>query len=269
MIHWSEVKRHLHILRLFVKYSLMSQMEYRFNFITGIVAEVAFLIAKLLYVLLVFKTNLHIDGLSPDVILMFLGVHFVFTGIYMGFFFQNFLLLGQTIRGGALDMMMTKPISLQFLVSLRHIDLGMAFPNVITGIVLITKGWNASSIMWTWETVVGFIVFLLVGVILTYCLMIIPSLLSFWLLDTSAAAEISYALWDANNMPASLYHRAIQHIGTFILPFFLITNYGPLFVLGKLSALQLIWALAAPVLFFFLIRTVWKYALRQYNSSSL
>lgn len=264
-----ELRRHLYILGLFVKNSVISQMEYRFNFITGIFVETAFLMAKLLYVVVVYKTNVHIDGLTPDTILMFIGTHILLTGIYMGLFYNNFQRLTEYVRSGMLDLMMVKPISLQFLVSVRYIEVGMPIPNIIAGSVMIAIGWSASEIPFTFLNMVLFIAFLIAGTMMTYCIMIIPSLLSFWFVNTTAASEISYSIWDANNMPYMIYNKWIQRIGTFIIPVFIITNFAPLLVLHKLTGVELIWGILAPIVFFLLIRLLWKRALKVYSSSNL
>lgn len=264
-----ELRRHLYILALFAKNSIISQMEYRANFITGIFVEAAFLMSKLLYVLVVYKTNVHIDGLTPDTILMFMGTHILLTGIYMGLFYNNFQRLTEYVRSGMLDLMIVKPISLQFLVSVRHIEVGMPIPNIIAGSVMVAIGWSASDIPFTFLNVALFIIFMFIATIMTYCIMIIPSLLSFWFLNTSAASEISYSVWDANNMPHLIYNKWIQRIGTFIIPVFIITNFAPLVVLHKLTKIEIVWGILAPIVFFLLIRVLWKRALKVYSSSNL
>lgn len=264
-----ELRRHLYILALFAKNSVISQMEYRFNFITGIFVETAFLMAKLLYVVVVYKANVHIDGLTPDTILMFMGTHILLTGIYMGLFYNNFQRLTEYVRSGMLDLMMVKPISLQFLVSVRYIEVGMPIPNIIAGSVMVTVGWSASEIPFTFLNVALFIAFMFIATIMTYCIMIIPSLLSFWFVNTSAASEISYSVWDSNNMPYLIYNKWIQRIGTFIIPIFIITNFAPLFVLRKLTTVELVWGMVAPIVFFLTIRVLWKQALKVYSSSNL
>ncbi|AJS60885.1 ABC transporter permease [Paenibacillus sp. IHBB 10380] len=264
-----ELRRHLYILALFAKNSIISQMEYRVNFITGIFVEAAFLMAKLLYVMVVYKTNVHIDGLTPDTILMFMGTHILLTGIYMGLFYNNFQRLTEYVRNGMLDLMIVKPISLQFLVSVRHIEVGMPIPNIIAGSVMVAIGWSASDIPFTFLNVALFITFMFIATIMTYCIMIIPSLLSFWFLNTSAASEISYSVWDANNMPHLIYNKWIQRIGTFIIPVFIITNFAPLVVLHKLTKIEIVWGILAPIVFFLLIRVLWKRALKVYSSSNL
>ncbi|WP_036710000.1 ABC transporter permease [Paenibacillus pinihumi] len=264
-----ELRRHLYLLVLFAKNSLLSQMEYRFNFVAGIFVETAFLMAKLLYVSVVYQTNVHVDGMTPDTILMFMGTHILLTGLYMGLFYNNFLRITEYVRTGMLDLMMVKPVSLQFLVSFRYIETGMPLPNIVAGSVMVAIGWKASEIPFTLFNLGAFLIFLALATILTYCVMIIPALLSFWFVNTSAASEISYSIWDANNMPYMIYNKWIQRIGTFIIPVFIITNYAPLLVLNRLRGIHLLWGILAPLIFFILIRLLWKQALKAYSSSNL
>ena len=51
-----EIKKHLMIYGLFVKNSLMAQMEYRFNFIGNLAMESGYLLVKLSYVVVVYSS---------------------------------------------------------------------------------------------------------------------------------------------------------------------------------------------------------------------
>ncbi|QJC51168.1 ABC transporter permease [Paenibacillus albicereus] len=266
---WLELRKHLALLLQFAKLSLMTQMEYRANFFAGIFVESMFLLAKLLYVLVLYRTQLAVGDLTPDLILLFMGTHILMTGIYMGLFFNNFARLIEDVRTGMLDLLLVKPVSLQFVASTRLIELGMPIPNLIAGTAMVAIGWQRAGLPATVGTVGGYLLLLLLGTAVTYAVMIVPALLSFWFVQTSAASEISYAVWDANNMPFALYGKWIQRIGLFILPVFLITNFGPLYAMGKLQGPLLLWGLAGPPLLLLLVRLVWKRALRSYASANL
>ena len=44
------MKKYLRLAGVFMKYSLMSQLEYRINFISGLAVELGWMLVKLLYV---------------------------------------------------------------------------------------------------------------------------------------------------------------------------------------------------------------------------
>jgi ABC-2 type transport system permease protein len=68
-----ELRKHLIIYGLFLKNSLIAQMEYRFNFIGNLAMEAGYLLVKLSYVVVVYRSGVKINGLSPDEILLFIG----------------------------------------------------------------------------------------------------------------------------------------------------------------------------------------------------
>ncbi|AEI43602.1 ABC transporter permease [Paenibacillus mucilaginosus] len=265
---WRECLRYARIYGLFAKNSVISMMEYRVNFVFGILIELAYLCIKLSYVYVIYRIGVDIRGFSPDQILLFTGVYTVMAGLYSTFFYGNFIQLPEHIRTGSLDIMMTRPVSLQFMATLRSIDIGYSIPNLIGGVLMIVYGWRQSGIPVTAAHVAGFIGFILIGVMLTYAIFLLPQLLAFWTVKTGGVNEVSNALFDFNQMPMAIYHTAIQRAGTFLLPVFLISNLSPLYILGRMTPVYWVWGCAAPLLFLLMTRLLWRIAIRGYTSAS-
>ncbi|GGG02089.1 hypothetical protein GCM10010913_24830 [Paenibacillus aceti] len=262
------MRKYARLYGIFIKNCLIAQMEFRGNFMMSLLVESVYLVAKLLYVLVVFRTDLHVDGIPPEGLLLFIGMHTVVTGFYVGLFFTNFMKIPEYVKDGSLDLMLTKPVSLQFMASLRYVDLALPIPDILVGLVMIGIGWHAMEIPLTFLHIAGFALLLLVSMVITYCLMIIPALLSFRFVQTGAVSEIAHSVWDANNFPMAIYPTWVRRIGTFVIPLFLITNFGPLFLLGQLSWLYAGLALAGSLLLFVAIRLLWQRAVRGYSSAS-
>ena len=111
----------------------MAQMEYRFNFIGNLSMEAGYLLVKLSYVVVVYRSGVNINGLSPDEILLFIGTFITLTGVYAGMFMINNFRLRRKIKDGELDLLLTKPVSLQFMATLRQADLTIFSVDVIAG----------------------------------------------------------------------------------------------------------------------------------------
>ena len=252
----------------FVKNCLMAQMEYRLNFLASVLVECAFLFVKVLYIVVVFGTGVNINGMSPNEILMCIGLYTVLTGIMDTVFFPNVSRLPELVRNGDLDFYITKPISLQFMISLRYFDLGLAVPNVLGGLVMIVVAWQNLNIPADPARLAGFIFFSVIGLVITYPILMIPAMLSFWFVKTDQLFAIIWAIWDFNNMPMGIYNRVIQNIGTFIIPIFLINNFAPMFVIGKLSVLYIVWSIVVSAFLLVFLRILFKIALRHYSSAS-
>lgn len=262
-----ELKRYALIYFLFVKNSIMAQMEYRANFFMQIVSECAALASRLLYVVVVYQTGLTLNGLPTDSILLFMGTYFIMTFVYVFFFVNNFFEFQQHVRNGTLDWFMTKPISLQFMVSLRKINFGMSIPDLVLGIILVGYGWSRLNIEVSAWNMIGYLLLTLGGAIMVYVVFMFPQILVFWLGNTVNLYQVGAQLWESNTMPMSIYNKAMQTIGTIVFPIFLISNFSPLFILNQLTLLQTIWGFVAPVIFLVLLRLLFKKGLKRYASA--
>ena len=263
-----ELKRHIIIYFIFVKNCMIAQMEFRVNFIAGIAVESGYLMAKVLYAVVVYRAGVSIKGLSPDAVLIFIGTYVLMTGFYVGFFFDNFRKLPISIWDGSFDFYITKPVSLQFISTMRYMDFGMPIPNIVGGITMIVIGWSRIGLPVTAYNILGFIGFVIGGIVLNYAVFLFPVILSFWTVKIRGVFEISDALWDFNNMPMGIYEKWMQSLGIFIIPIFLISNFSPLVALGKLNGFYILWGCSAPFLYLIVTRIFWKFAVKHYHSAS-
>lgn len=263
-----ELRKHLMIYKLFVKNSVMAQMEYRFNFIGNLAMESGYLLAKLSYVVVIYRSGVNINGLSADQILLFIGTFVALTGVYAGLFMINNFQLRTKIKDGDLDLLLTKPVSVQFMATLRQADLTIFSVDVIAGLVMVAMAWARLGLPVTLATVGGYAGFMAISSLVAYSLFLIPQILSFWFLNTSAIAEITDTFWDFNNMPMDIYSPWIKQVGVFLLPIFVISNFPPLFVLNKMPPVYLAWSLVVPLILLAVVRGMWQKGLRSYASAS-
>lgn len=263
-----ELRKHTFIYWLFLKNSLIAQMEYRFNFIGNVCMEAGYLLVKLSYVVVVYRSGVRINGLSPDEILLFIGTFITLTAVYAGLFMLNNFRLRTKIKDGELDLLLTKPVSLQFMATLRQADLTLFAVDAIAGVVVVAIAWARLGLPVSLVTLGGYAGFMAISALVSYSLFLLPQLLSFWLMNTSAIAEVTDSFWDFNNMPMEIYTNWIKQIGVFILPIFVISNFPPLFVLNKLPPVYLAWSALLPLLLLLAVRMVWRRGLRNYSSAS-
>jgi len=262
-----ELKKHIFIYYLFLKNSLMTQMEYRFNFIGNLTMEVGYLFVKLSYVVVVYRSGVKINGLSPDEILLFIGTFVTLTAVYAGLFMINNFRLRLKIRDGELDLLMTKPVSLQFMATLRQAEPTIFFVDAVAGVIIVAIAWGRLGIPVNFVTVGGYAAFMVISAVVGYGLFLLPQILCFWLVNTSAIAEATDLFWDFNSMPMAIYNRWIQQLGVFVLPIFVIANFPPMFVLHKMPPVYLAWAAIVPVILLAVVRMFWNWGLKNYSSA--
>ena len=263
-----EIFKHLFIYGLFLKNSLMVQMEYRFSFIGNLSMEVGYLFVKLSYVVVVYRSGVKIKGLSPDEILLFVGTFVTLTAVYAGLFMLNNFRLRGKIKDGELDVLLTKPVSLQFMATLRQADLTIFSVDAIAGVIMVAIAWARLGIPVNLVTVGGYAGFMVISSLVSYSLFLLPQILSFWLMNTSAIAEITDSFWDFNNMPMDIYTAWVKQVGVFVLPIFVISNFPPMFVLNKMPPMYLAWSALLPIILLLAVRLLWKQGLKNYSSAS-
>lgn len=265
---FGRIKNYCLLYSVFLRNCLQAQMEYRVNFLFSILAEGGWVCSHLLYLMVLYTSDISIGEIGRDSLYLFVGTYLVITGIYMSMFFTNFYNIPEYLRTGQLDLFITKPLSLQFIVTLRYVDFGYPITDFIVGIVLIVIGWGKMGIPISTVNILGFLGFIILGAVWVYVLQLLPALLSFWTVKVSGVYSIGYAVHDMNKMPRAVYGKLIQRIGTFIYPLFPMANYGTLFVTGKLAVVELIWGILGPVIFFAATKALWNVAVRKYVSAS-
>lgn len=251
-----------------VKYNIMAQMEFKANFIMAMLTEVGFLMSKVLYVVVMYTVGVKINGMTPEAMLMFVGSYTLITGVMDSVYYPNIASIPEYIRNGELDIYLTKPISTQYIVSFRKFDIGLGIPNAVAGIAMIVISWNSCDIAVTPLNILGYILFTIAGCIMTYPILFIPTMFAFWLVKIDALYDITFALWDFNNMPMTIYNKIMKTVGVYIIPIFLITNFAPMFVQGFIPKSYIIFTLFAIPFFFFLTKLLWDYSVKHYSSAS-
>lgn len=257
---------YLRLVFLFVRMSFSSQLEYRINFISGVLVESGYMCIKLTYLVVVIRAGSNIGTLTPDMILIFIGTYIFMTGIWM--LLEGLNSLPNAIFKGQLDLVLTKPCSPLFLQVSSAFNFGMLLPNFVGGLIVIVFGWSRSGIPSTAFNVLGFTFWICCGIFLTYGIVSICMMLAFWITSFNGINTLFAAFWDFNNMPMEIYPKMFRQIGTFIIPVFMITNWPGLFVLKSLAWEQIIWGIMLPVLLLFISFAMWRSGLRRYSSAN-
>jgi len=263
-----ELRKHVRIYSCLVRMNVMSQMEYRANFVTGMLMELGYLVVKILYVVVAFSAGKSIAGFSPDEMLVFVGTFVTATGFYAGVYMMNFYQLSALVKDGSFDTLMTKPVSLQFMATLRRFDIGIFLTDTIAGVIMTVIGLSRLSGLLDFWRLLGYSFFLLCGSAVGYALYLIPMSLVFRIVNARAIAGVTDSFWDFNNVPMIVYDKIGQAIGSYLVPMFVITSFPSLFALGRISGAQMVWGALAPIVFLAIARFAWMRGIRNYSSAS-
>jgi ABC-2 type transport system permease protein len=262
-----EIRKHLRVYKQFAKLCIMQQLEYRANFIIGIGAECMWLATKLIYSFIVHQTDSYVGGLSPDEITLFIGTFILLTALYTGMFMMNFFFIPHRIRGGELDLMIVKPISTQFHLTMREVDFAIPIPNLIGGVITVAVAWSRLGLQAGFVQIVTYIILIISGTLLTYSIFLIPYLFAFWTVKVRALTDVADRMWDFNNMPMQIYGRPLQYIGMFLIPVFVIANFPVMALFDNLELPYLLWGLVIPIVLFIATNRFFNFAVKRYSSA--
>jgi ABC-2 type transport system permease protein len=154
------------------------------------------------------------------------------------------------------------------MATLRQADLTLFAVDAVAGVIVVAIAWARLGIPVSLVTLGGYAGFMAISVLVSYSLFLLPQILSFWLTNTSAIAEVTDSFWDFNNMPMDIYNRWIKQVGVFVLPIFVISNFPPMFVLNKMPPAYLAWSALLPLILLLAVRLLWRQGLKNYSSAS-
>jgi len=261
------VARHLRVWRQFVIMAFVREAEYRVHFLLGFFDGLAQLALAVATFLLIYRYTDTIAGWTRDEALLLVGIYRVVEGLIGLQIAPNMRAISGYIRRGEMDFYLLRPISSQFLVSLRQLRLNEV-GNVLVGVGLAIYAGNAAGVRWGALAVAEAAAFLLCGVLLLYALWFFTVTLSFWLVQVDTLDLIFFGLFETARYPVTYFTGAVRAVLTFVIPVAFATTFPAQALLGgadrRLLAVGA--ALAAGALLG--TRAFWNYAVRHYGSAS-
>lgn len=178
--------------------------------------------------------------------------------------FQHF---PEIILYGELDGLLLKPIDSQYLVSLSIIH----FPSlirVLTGIAFTWYVISAFAVPVSVISIVSFIIFICLGVIIYYSLWMMACTLLIWFPRLSNILEVTNSLNHVSRFPPEVYQEVHMFLFILLLPYTFVLATPVNLLLQRASLIDVASMIFCTLLLFFLSRKFWHYALRYYGSAS-
>ncbi len=205
--HWRRWARHLRVWRRFVIMAFVREAAYHAHFVVGRLDGIAQLALAVTVFLLVYRYTDAVAGWSRDEALLLTGIYRIVEGLIALQIAPNMRAIAGYIRRGELDFYLLRPVSSQFLVSLRRLqpdELG----NVLVGLGLAVYAGNAAGVRWGAAGLVEAAAFLLRGLVLLYALWFATVTLAFWLVQVDTLDLLFYSLFETARYPVSYFAAA-------------------------------------------------------------
>lgn len=114
------IKKYLALFRSFFFVSLIADFEYRLNVVVRMFADIMWYAAQISVFEVLFGHTNRLGGWSIEETRVFLGILFLVDSVWMLLFSENLDRFSDKVSKGDLDLLLTKPVNSQFMISLQR-----------------------------------------------------------------------------------------------------------------------------------------------------
>ncbi len=259
--------RHLRLWRRFLTQAVVRETHYRAHFVTTLLVGLVQLGLGIVPLLLLFGFTREVHGWSRAEVITLVGVYQIITGLMAAFVAPNLDRMTRYITEGELDGVLLRPVSSQFYLTLRWINVA-ELSNVVSGIAVVVIGLVQSGISPNVAQVLQALVLAACGLVLLATVWSAMSFLAFWLQSVNPIGAIYLNLVEAGRYPLAFFPVAVRAFLTFAFPVAFATTYPVQALAGDLGWMPVAGGIALAVTAVTLVRMLWRRGLRTYASAS-
>lgn len=260
--------RHLwRVWRAILRSSLVREMEFRANFLLGVVREFAWLGIFVIMIHVIFTHTQSLAGWSKPQMLILLSLSRMIEGLMQTIFIGNIASLPETIQKGTLDLILIKPLPAQWQAAFRRVTI-YNFGNVLAGTILLTYTFIAYDAPVSAAALLTALMLGITGMTIYYSILITTASLAFWLERFQAFWAINHLISEPLTMPFDIFPRTVRIPLTYILPVAFVVFVPAEALTGRLKLWEIPAALLITILFLSIANLTWRAGLRRYSSAS-
>lgn len=255
----------MRLVGLFAGASLAAQMEYRANFLAGLLESLGQVGIGLLTLSIFFGNASTLGGWTAREAALVLGLFMLTNSFIAVVLAPNLNRISEAVRLGTMDFTLLKPIDAQFQVSTRNLNAFRLGDGVI-GLGII--GWGLAGVSVTAGGLALGALLYLSALVTVYSIWFMLSTTAFWWVNVQNITELFNGVFAAARYPAAAFPGFLRVFLTFVIPVAFVTTVPAQAILGEVSPGV---AVASPLLagaLFVLARLFWRRALRGYTSAS-
>ncbi|WP_102349188.1 ABC transporter permease [Bacillus sp. Marseille-P3661] len=261
------MRRYWCIFKEFFRTCLVEELEYRSEFIGNLLSSLFGILVSLLMVQIFFYQTDELGGWAYADVLILLGIYNTLQGLIDFALRPNMPRLLLHIRMGTLDYVLTKPVDSMFFVSLRHLVF-WRFIDVMLGIGLVIYGLVQKHYLPSMLDVGFFFISIMAALVIIYSLWMLLMTTAFWVIRMDDLSFLFNSFFETTRFPITMYKGWLRMTLTYILPAAFITFTPASSLIGKWDGPSTIASVIVAIVFFWLARRFWKFALSNYTSAS-
>lgn len=262
-----KILRYLKIYFLILKIGFMREAAYRTSFLLWALIHILSLATNIVFFSIVYAHIPIVNGWDLNRTLVILGTSHLIIGIGSATYFCFMYGFSDMVRSGNLDFRLSKPIDIQFLVSLREADIE-DFINIPSSIILLVIAISRLNISNLLLNILGFSILVISSHIILYSITLMIQSLAFKAVKVGFAEWLTWHIVQLGQYPIRIFKGLAQIIFMLVIPVGLITTIPAEVLMGIFDWKWIVTSLILAISLFIISRKVFLLGLRSYSGAS-
>lgn len=261
------MKRYAKLYLKFLLQYVKTLMEYRTDFILGLVGFILVQFTGVIFIRLIFNSIPSLEGWSFHEVLLIYGMAQIPRGLDHIFTDNLWILSGSIILEGRFDKYLVRPLNPLFqLISEKFQPDG--FGELIIGILLFSYASVNLNLSFTWGKFLLLLLVVVAASILYTAIKLAVASIAFWIKFAQSYLYMTYQLSTFTKYPLGIYPQAVRFLLTFVVPF-AFTGYFPgAYFLGRESLFRgILLTCIVSLVSILLAYRIWLLGISRYESS--
>lgn len=255
------------IYRVYLKNFMKQNMEYRLDFIIGVMSMFAEQGLGLGFIFIVFNSIPHIAGWSLPELLMMYAFATMGRSIHITFFDGMWTFGWKYIKTGEFDRLLTKPVSPLFQIISERVQYMGVFQFLI-GLIAMIYAWGQLAVPVTVMNIILVPVFILGSAMIYVGVCLFFMVFSFWMVDSLPVMFAMFSFDRVSRYPITLFPQLLAGFLTFLLPY-AFTGYYPatFYFTGNHFTMMSLFTPVAGFITCIVAGLFWKFGMRAYSGA--
>lgn len=210
--------RYIKIYSIFLKQYLKTLMEYRTDFLIGMMSFFVVQSSNLIFLTLIFNRIPHLNGWSFEEVLLIYGLSQIPRGLDHLFTDNLWLLANEYVRSGMFDKYLLRPINPLFHLIAERFQPD-AFGEILVGVSIFTYAYIKLGLTFTFVNWLMFVIAILSGSLIYTSIKLAAGSIALWTKRSQHVLFIIYQLSDFASYPITIFSIGIKIILLAIVPF--------------------------------------------------
>lgn len=264
MLH--TIKRYIRLYRVLVKQFFKVIMQSKVDFFMGLVGFFFTQATGIIFLYLVFRQIPTLQGWTLEQLIFIYGFAQIPRGIDHLLTDNIWLVAWRIVVNGDFDRYMLRPMNVFFQVIAEKLQPD-ALGELLIGTILVLISVGKGVVMISPLHVCLFLISIFAGALIYTSIKTFFSAFAFWIKRSGIFLQVAYELADFAKYPTEIYHKGIQFIITWVIPFAFVAYLPASFFLEKGEAWVIGIECAIALVFWCVAYGLFNYGLKFYESA--